>query len=63
VQINLRFSLAEVLQLLSYARARDEGDDAGWYYGDKDAFEARHKRIIDRLDDTVGRVKDHASSK
>ena len=46
----MKFTPAEVQQLLSYAHARDKGWDGGWYYGNKKFFEKRHKEILAKLE-------------
>jgi len=49
MKYNFTFTAEEANQLLSYAEQRDQGNDSGWYYGNKGAFETRHKRIIAEL--------------
>lgn len=44
------FTLAEADQLAAYAQDRDQGATAGWYFGNREVFEARHKRILEELD-------------
>ena len=46
----LYFTRAEIVQLRAYAENRDEGDDAGWYYGNKRTFETRHAQILLEID-------------
>ena len=60
--VSIKFSRAEVDQLLRYVEWRDEGNDRGWYYGHPVQFEDRHKSIIRKLvkamtpdDQSVGR--------
>ena len=36
---------AQIEQLLWYAKHRDHGQDAGWYYGNAQQFEKRHEQI------------------
>lgn len=43
------FTHAEFMQIRSYIAARDEGQDSGWYYGDKKQFEKRHSLLRERF--------------
>lgn len=43
------FTPAEADQLASYVSQRDQGHESGWYYGNKEQFEKRHKRITEEL--------------
>lgn len=47
-----RFTAAEACQLEAYIRARHEGADAGWFYGNRKQFDAREERIKDELTTT-----------
>ena len=44
--LEFKLSYAEVDHVLACLKGRDEGQDAGWYYGAKDLFERRHKYLI-----------------
>lgn len=37
-------------QLISYVEHRDTGYDSGWYYGNKEQFEARHNELLRLLE-------------
>ena len=56
---NLYFTKTELKQLLNYLVDRDNGNSAGWYYGNKLQFEKRHfeiqtriERILDEIEET-----------
>jgi len=49
MKLRFEFTLEEAHQLRAYAQARDQGMDAGWYYGNKGRFEQRHERILAEL--------------
>jgi hypothetical protein len=57
--VTIRVTRAEAHQLLSYLQDRDQGDGAGWYYGDKAQFEKRHESIREVLTRAIER---HAST-
>ena len=52
-QFIVYFTMAELWQLHEYVTARDEGDDAGWYYGNKQQFEKRHAVIEHKLEECI----------
>jgi len=47
--VKIALTQAQVAHILACLHARDEGNDAGWYYGSKAHFEKRHKTIKDAL--------------
>jgi hypothetical protein len=47
---SFNFTIAEANQLAAYVESRDEGNHAGWYYGDPDKFQSRHRRILEELE-------------
>jgi len=42
----LLLSFAEIDHILACLNARDQGNDAGWYYGSKRLFNQRHRYLI-----------------
>ena len=52
-KVLIPFTLAETTQLLEYVLDRDRGDGCGWYYGNKEQFEARHSSIIDKINSAL----------
>lgn len=47
--VAVKLSKAEIQQLLSYLEERDSGSDAGWFFGNREAFESRHKSLREKL--------------
>lgn len=45
--VELKFTKAELGQLLSYSEARDREE---WYYGNKEQFEKRHFEIQTKIE-------------
>ena len=45
--------LSHLRQLRSYIKARDEGDDSGWYYGNRKQFETRHAELLRWIESAV----------
>lgn len=43
------------IQIRSYVIDRDRGDNYGWYYGMKEVFEKRHKKILKFLESKIGK--------
>jgi hypothetical protein len=54
--VTIRVTRAEAHQLHSYLQDRDQGNDAGWYYGDKAQFEKRHASIIEVIERALERA-------
>ena len=48
----------ELEQLQSYCNNRDEGDMAGWYYGNKEQFEKRHSIIKNKIYVAIKKLKE-----
>jgi hypothetical protein len=51
--LSIKLSRAEASQLLSYTVQREIGSDAGWYYGSKASFDARHASIKQKLEEAL----------
>lgn len=47
---SVRLSRGEIEQMLWYVVDREQGNDAGWYVGNKESFEARHRSIKEKLE-------------
>jgi hypothetical protein len=46
-KITVELTEAELDQLRQYIHERDCGENRGWYYGNKEHFENRHKHLTD----------------
>lgn len=44
--ITMRLTRADLDQLLQYIQSRDEGDNGGWYCGNRENFEKRHEYLL-----------------
>lgn len=54
---------AESDHVFTCLEARDQGQDAGWYYGDKQQFENRHKRLLEYFRSSDKSSEPHNTSK
>ncbi len=54
--VHIRCTRAEAEQLLAYLLARDQGDDAWWYYGNREHFERRHKSLKAALERSIAQA-------
>ena len=50
----MKWTLAELNQLLSYIENRDR---EGWYYGNKEQFENRHRVIKQKIEELLNEYK------
>lgn len=53
MNVNVKITHAMATQLRAYINARDQ---EGWYYGNKEQFEARHLKLIAALDMAIHRA-------
>jgi hypothetical protein len=53
MKYKIEFTKAEINQLKGYAEERDRGEDYGWYYGNKEQFEKRHKEILRKFEAVI----------
>lgn len=56
------FTTAELHQIMSYLGDRDNGLRPGWYFGNKEQFENRHKSIMEKVTAEIVRRSDRRST-
>lgn len=57
-QMKVRLKETHLGQLLAYAQACE---NEGWYYGNRNQFEKRHKEIMSFLREAIGEVLNEQS--
>ena len=55
--MEIKLKKEDWIQIRAYVIDRDEGNKGGWYYGIKEVFERRHKKILDFLEEKIGDEK------